>query len=192
MKTRRFSSSPLLMFFLSVYARVPCGAAWPGRLRAGAEAHFGHSIQGCKAKFFWILEKHLSLRSEFNAAALEALRVFQGLQFASVPSMPGPGWSRFHHQGDICSPSLAPLGITFLPLFLSHSHIPTFPSNFSISFHHDLPAQGPLEGCSHQQWQRLGQKSPAGGRGEELIPFFGSRSDWNSDDPTKAAGSISS
>lgn len=128
---------------------------------------------------------HLSLASEFNAAALEAPRVFQGLQFPRVPSM-SPGWHSLPW-----SHSLTPPTITFLPLFLSHSHIPTFPSNLFLSFHQDLRAQGPLERCSHQQWQRLRQKSPAGGRGEELAPFFGSRSDWNSDDPANTAGIIS-
>lgn len=137
---------------------------------------------------------HLSLCSEFNAAALEALRVFQGLQFASVPSMPGQAgrgpitrvtFSPWLPQPDPSQYHLpAPISLPFL-----HPH-------FSLKLFNQLPPGSASTGTSGEvqppTMTKIGQKSSAGGRGEELAPFFGSRSDWNSDDPAKAAGSISS
>lgn len=85
---------------------------------------------------------------------------------ARLAVVPSPGWH-------FLPGSHSPLSITFLPLFLSHSCIPTFPSNFSISFHQDLPAQGPLERCSHQQWQRLGRKAQPEAEGRNWPLFLG-------------------
>lgn len=157
-----------------------------------AEAHSGHSIQGCKVlSELWRSTWASTL--EFNAAALELLRVFQGLLFSRVPPMPGPRLDVVPSPGWHSLPSFHSLtSLSILPLFLSHFHIPIFPSNLFLTFHQDLPAKGPLQRCSHQQWQRLGQRSPAGGRGEELAPLFGSKSDWNSADSANTAGSISS
>lgn len=117
---------------------------------------------------------YLSLHSEFNVAALDALRVFQGLQLPRVPSMPGPRLDMVPSPGRHSLPSshsLTPLNITFLPLFLSHSHILVFHSNLFFIFHQDLPARGPLQMFSHQQDKDWGRKAQLQAEGRNW-PLF--------------------
>lgn len=165
---RRFRSSSLSNVFLICLCQSSSwgSLAWQdtGEL---LRPILGTAFRDAQQSSVWTLEEHLSLHSEINAAALEALREFQGLQFLRVPSLPGP-------RGDIHSPAPTAWPLSVLPsspvsLPFSHPH-------FSLKLIPQLPSGSVSTGTSGEVQPptatKTGAEKPSLRQRRGIGPYF--------------------